>query len=127
MPASASIPNGLYSVGTKVYGPITLDDADGNIRVDLDRTVNQGLNSRTPTTTVRVVMEVSFDGGVSWMNQGSTTFEGGIRTDPELGQLNADFLEGTIYGARSGMVRLFRVSVEVAGSTVRLAGTVSVF
>lgn len=125
MPASVPIPNGVYATGPRVYGPVTLDPADSEVVVTLDRTVNQGLNSRTTATTVRALFELQFPGDAAWYLQGDATFQGGIRVDPDDGQLNTDYF-GCGLAQNDVPGRSLRLTLTVAGSSVRLGGTLTV-
>lgn len=126
MPAQVAIPNGIFSIGSSQYGPLALAVGDDACLVTLDRTVNQGLNSKTTATKVTAAFEMSLpDDPATWIFVGGGTFDGGIRTDPELGQLNTDYLGMSLFAADQAG-RQLRLTLTVAGSTVRLAGTVKV-
>jgi hypothetical protein len=125
MPATIPVPNGVYQLGSQVYGPATLAASDSQVLVQLDRTVAQGMNAKPVTTTVRALFEMQFPGDPAWYLQGDCSFQGGIRSDPETGQLNTDVFGCSL--SRNGVTgRALRLTVTVAGSSVRLGGTLTV-
>jgi hypothetical protein len=87
---SVNIPFSVVALGLHSFGPFVLAPSDADFKLSVDRTVTQGLNSLTTASTILVAMEMSTDGGVSWFYIGGTTMTGGIRSDPEDGQLNED-------------------------------------
>jgi hypothetical protein len=127
MPATVNIPSNIYNVGSQVYGPVTLDPTDSQIQVTLDRTVTQGMNSKTTSTTVQALFEVQMpDNPGAWLLQGLCTFQGGIRTDPDTGQpLDHDGFGCSLWN--QGVTgRSLRLTLTVAGTSVRLGGTLAV-
>jgi len=124
MPLSLNIPNGIRQVGSQTFGPATLADGDSVMRVELDRTSNGGLNA-TPAARVEARFQQLIPGDTTWYTVGLCTFDGGIRSDPEMGQLNTDYLEiNLLYPGLPG--RAVQCVLTVSGAAVRLSGTVTV-
>ncbi len=119
------IPLLTFPVGTTQVGPADVGVSDSQVIVYIDRTVLGGLNSLGETTTLHVVYEMSFDSGANWQFEGDATFAGGIRIDPDLGQLNTDYFEvGLERPGTSG--RQVRAQLTVAGVPVAIAGSMVV-
>jgi len=53
-------------VGSQIFGPVTVSDADSSIKLTIDRTVVAGLNAATSDTTVTAAAQMSLDGGTTW-------------------------------------------------------------
>jgi len=124
MPFSLNIPNGIRQVGSQTFGPAALADADSVMRVTLDRTSNGGLNA-TPAAHVAALFQQQIPGDTTWYTVGTATFDGGIRTDPEMGQLDTDYLEVTLIYPGSPN-RAVQCVLTVSGAPVRLSGSVTV-
>lgn len=95
------------------------------VEIDVDRTVNGGLNSLTSATVVTTTMQYSEDGGNTWITAGFTTEVGGIFTD-FAGQENTDFLSFSVEGQTYPAGTNWQLLVNVAGpSAVKASGTVT--
>ena len=87
--------------------------------VSIDRTVNGGLNATA--TTLDIGIDYSPDGGASWLNVGGSTLRGGLIVTKGV-TLATDTLAigiGQLFPTGTG----FRVTTQVTGSAVRIAGT----
>lgn len=135
MPLSITIPNVVYPTGTTTYGPANLVPGDYFLGVTLDRNVASGLNSKTSATTVTTVFEIMCDADPNlspdvtpgqWYECGRTSFEGGIRINSETNQqLNIDNYETSLW-QQDLPGRHVRLTLTVAGTSVRLSGSLSV-
>jgi len=84
------------------------------------------LNARPATTTISVLFEVSFDGGATWADLASCFyFTGGVYTTPLAGQRDVDVFACSIWNPGTAG-RKARATVTVAGSTVRVSGSLTV-
>lgn len=124
MPINVPIPNGIFQIGSSVFGPGAIGTDDVAVQVNLDRTVNQGMNTKTPATKVHVLYEIQLPGDSTWFYQGETTFEGGTRIDSETGQAQTLDTAGCSLLNPGQAGRSIRLTVDVSGSSVRLAGSV---
>jgi len=119
------IPLVTLPLGTTRVGPANVSATDSQVIVYIDRTVLGGLNSLTEAATLHIVYEMSFDGGTTWQFTGDAWFAGGIRIDPDAGQLNTDYFEvGLDRPGTSG--RQVRASLTVAGVPIAVAGSMVV-
>lgn len=95
------------------------------VEIDVDRTVNGGLNSLTSATVVALTMQYSSDGGNTWVTAGYTTEDGGIYTDSQ-GQENTDTLGFSVQGQTYPTGTVWQFLVDVSGpSAVKASGTVT--
>lgn len=120
-----TIPSVLLAIGPRSFGPISIAANESRIDMTLDRTLSSGLNARPDTTTIKVQFQVSFDGGTTWNDLTSAFFVGGIYSNSLNGQKNTDIFNCTIWNPGTAG-RTARADVTVAGSSVRVAGSLTV-
>lgn len=124
MPSTTAIPSALLPIGARTYGPVNLGAADSDLQVNLDRTPTNGLNARPATSSVTAVFELLLPGDPTWYEVGRAKFVGGSRIDQDSGlPLATDYLGVSLWSpGLSG--RQIRVTVTVAGTTVRVSGSI---
>ena len=119
-----TIPSVNLPVGSRTFGPVAVATAESMVTLTVDRTPSGGLNAKPATTTIDVQFQMSFDGLV-WNNLADASFVGGVYSNPLDGQKNTDVFACSIWNlGTSG--RTARATVIVAGTTVRVAGTLTV-
>lgn len=101
-------------VGVRVYGPATF--ADNISEVDV-RVTNWPQASRT----LKIDVEVSFDGGASWEYAGGMNATPGARPVGRDGTTDASFVIGPMPLAPA---RQARITATVAGGTVSASMTI---
>lgn len=106
------------------FGPANVGTTDSGAEITIDRTVANGLNTK-PTAAIACLIEISFDSGTNWQTQSQATFTGGVRSDPEIGQLNTDYLFVQLPQPGNANRRV-RATLTVAGTTVSVAGSLIV-
>lgn len=119
-----TIPSTLLPLGPRSFGPIAVATAESMINMTLDRTLSSGLNARPATTMIHVQFQMSFD-GTTWNDLAAADFVGGVYSNPLDGQKNLDVFACSIWNAGTPG-RSARATVTVAGSTVRVAGSLTV-
>ena len=119
-----TIPSVNLPVGSRSFGPVAVATAESMINLTVDRTPSNGLNARPATTTIDVQFQMSFD-GVVWNDLAFASFIGGIYSNPLDGQRNTDIFACSIWNPGTAG-RTARATVTVAGTTVRVAGTLAV-
>jgi hypothetical protein len=122
------IPVMNLTVGPHVFGPADVGLDESLIEVDLDRTLTPGgLNARTADTTMDIGVDMSFDGGLTWVFQGGATgIRGGTYVDPDTGQVNTEVFGVSLWNPGTAG-RTVRATVTVYGpSSVRISGSLIV-
>ena len=121
MAGTVNIPLSTLAVGTHVFGPAAVADADKQALLTIDRTVTGGLNSLTPATGIQIIVDQSNDGGATWTQICSAPVTGGFTTSanhpvpPGTSSVGATFQPGTSRQARA--------QVTVTGTSVAVQGT----
>lgn len=77
MAGTLTIPLTTLPTGARVFGPVSVADADTATVLTVDRTVTGGLNSLTAATTIEMLVEQSDDGGTTWFLLVDGTISGG--------------------------------------------------
>lgn len=119
-----TIPSVNLAVGPRSFGPVAVATAESMVTLTVDRTPSGGLNARPATTTIDVQFQMSFDGTV-WNDLAFASFVGGVYSNPLTGQKNTDVFMCSIWNPGTAG-RTARATVTVAGSSVRVAGTLAV-
>ena len=119
-----TIPSVNLAVGSRTFGPVAVATAESMVTLTVDRTPSKGLNALPATTTINVQFQMSFDGTV-WNNLADASFVGGVYSNPLDGQKNTDVFACSIWNPGT-LGRTARATVTVAGTTVRVAGTLAV-
>lgn len=120
MAVTQNIPNTLLN-GTQTFNFTNTAQPWTDATMTIDRTVAQGLNTKTSALTVQVAFDWSPDGGTTWRNIGGSTLQGGTITTKGV-TLTTDTLDigiGQPFPVGSG----FRITT-TASASVRIAGTV---
>lgn len=78
---------------TKTAGPVTLPANVSVVSVVIDRTVTNGLNSKTGATVLHVEIDYSDDNGLTWQSYGFVDDPGGIFTAKGGGTQTQDNLQ----------------------------------
>jgi hypothetical protein len=120
MPQTFNIPLVTVNLGTSTFGPTNLADTDTLATLTIDRTVTnggvQGFNGQPATTTARISVEQSNDGGVTWQELASAGFAGG--TSPK-----GFTTSGVSVHLWPGTSRQGRAIVTISGAPVAVQGT----
>ena len=119
-----TIPSVNLAVGSRSFGPVPVATAESMVTLTVDRTPLKGLNALPATPTIDVQFQMSFDGLV-WNNLADASFVGGIYSNPLDGQKNTDVFACSIWNPGTAG-RTARATVTVAGTTVRVAGSLAV-
>ena len=123
MPTTLTIPLTTLTVGTRTFGPATLADTDTLVILTIDRTVTGGFNSQPATTTARISIEQSNDGGTTWDELAATTFFGGVLTMHGGLPVNSNDVGVFLW---PGTGRKGRAVVTIAGASVAVAGSLAI-
>ena len=123
MPVTLTIPLTTLATGTRTFGPATLADTDTLVILTIDRTVTGGFNSQPATTTARISIEQSNDGGSTWDELASTTFVGGVYTMHGGLPVNSNDVGVFLW---PGTGRRGRAVVTIAGASVAVAGSLAI-
>lgn len=121
MSSTVNIPLTTLPLGSHDFGPAAIPDADSLIVISIDRTVANGLNSKTSATQVTMTSFQSNDSGVTWNELASATTEGG--TFVKNGVTAATSTIGV--GLWAGTSRQLKANLTVSGSSVAVQGTVT--
>ena len=121
MAGTISIPLVTLPAGSRDFGPAPVPDGDSLITITIDRTVTNGLNSKTAATLVTLTSYQSGDSGATWNELSSATAPGGIFV--KNGVTAAASVIGV--GLWPGTSRQVKANLTVAGSSVAVAGTVA--
>lgn len=136
MASTFPIPLTTLPVGSRVFGPATIPDADTAVTLTVDRTVTGGLNSLTTASHLAVLAEMSTDGGVTWhaTDTGSPgtatawTAEGGplTRIDKVTGLPVTVTASAGTWPLFPGTSRRLRATITVSGpSSIAVAGSIA--
>ena len=121
MATTLTIPTTTLSVGTHTFGPVTVQTANTDATLTIDRTVANGLNA-TPSTTLDVHCEYSTDGGTTWQFlAGASGVLGGAILDHRGNPATTWDLGATLPGQSfqlRGSMTVHTTGVTVAGSIV---------
>jgi len=121
MPGSVTIPLVTLPVGTRNFGPAALADFDSEAELAIDRTPANGFNAQPATTTMKIAVEQSNDGGGSWFEKASEMIVGGVYsgkgTDTNTSTVWVDLAPGT--------GRQVRATLTVAGAPVAVRGSLT--
>jgi len=123
VPSTFTIPLTTVAVGTRTFGPATLADTDTLVTLTIDRTVTGGFSSQPATTTARISIEQSNDGGTTWDELASTTFTGGVFT--MHGGLPVNSNDVGVF-LLPGTGRRGRAVVTITGAAVAVAGSLAI-
>lgn len=118
----ATIPLTTIPVGSHDFGPASISDAISLVDIQIDRTVTGGLNSLTSATQFSLSMLQSNDGGSTWNPLFSTSAVGGIIVNRN-GTVNTNDVGGSL---RAGTGREIKGNVTVTGTSVAVAGSITV-
>ena len=122
MAGTITIPLMTLQIGTTEFGPASVADTDINAVLSIDRTVANGFNSKTASTTCQISIFQSDDAGATWYMLASAGFPGGVYTN-HAGQVN---FSGCSVFYQSGTSRLARAEVIIGGTSVAVQGTLTV-
>ena len=123
MAGTTNIPLTTLAVGSHDFGPAAIADSDISVKLVIDRTVPNGLNSQPATTVISVALAQSNDGGVTWQNLASG---GGIEGGSYIGKTGTTITQSTLFTYFAvGVSRQVKATVTVAGAPVAVAGTVT--
>lgn len=120
------LPLNDYANGTRSFGPIDIATDVTSILFNVQR-----CTTATPTvwpsssTKLTITPEVSTDGGVSWIEAGRTTNEGGIQTF-KGSELTFSRSGGGLPAEVGGVTRKYRVTTDVTGGPIRTSMSVDV-
>ena len=123
MPITLTIPLTTVAVGTRTFGPANLADTDTLVVLTIDRTVTGGFNSQPASTTARISIEQSNDGGSTWNELAATTFIGGVFT--MHGGLPVNSNDVGVF-LLPGTGRRGRAVVTITGAAVAVAGSLAI-
>jgi len=123
MPSSFPIPLTTLPVGSRTLGPTTVPDADSQVSLSIDRTVAGGLASLTQASVLRMVAELSTDGGSTWHAVDSGQPGSVTAWETPGGDVSFTGRDGNPHGLTSsgtwplfaGTARLIRATVTVSG------------
>lgn len=107
------------AVGPHVVGPATVNTTWSDYLLTIDRTVANGLNSKTTATSLKFSVEHSVDGGTNWRVLSTGGISGGAPNPDASPGIGGHFSPPLSSG-------LVRVTVTVAGTSVAVAGTLTV-
>lgn len=120
MAGTINIPLTTLTPGTYHFGPANLADTDTNVLLTIDRTVTGGFSSQPSTTTAAITVEVSLDGGVTWLMNVSAPIGGGADND----RLGVPAATSSVGGSLiPGIGRQARATVTISGGTVAVQGS----
>lgn len=117
-----NIPTRTLAVGTTEFGPAAIPNGAAFVTISIDRTVSGGLNSLTNATQLTLNVFESTDGGTMWVMTASTTCVGGVFTMHGGLPLNFNDVGAMIYPNATHI----KASVDVVGTSVTVAGTLTV-
>lgn len=123
MAGTTQIPLTTLAPGTYHFGPAALANSDSQAKLTIDRTVTGGFNALTAATQAALDVEVSLDGGTTWLQQAAVTFLGGIfaiKPSEGGGTLAAN---GFTVSLPPGTGRQARATVVMSGTSVAVAGS----
>jgi len=123
VPSTFTIPLTTVAVGTRTFGPATLADTDTLVTLTIDRTVTGGFNSQPASTTARISIEQSNDGGSTWNELAATTFFGGVLTMHGGLPVNSNDVGVFLF---PGTGRRGRAVVTITGAAVAVAGSLAI-
>ena len=136
MAAQINIPLTRLSPGLTQFpsggGGVAVADTDTLIVLSIDRTVSQGqtqgFNGQPDTTQAEITAEQSNDGGASWFLAVSGTIGGGqfFNAPPPRGDGSLITTSTVRVPVYPGTSRQVRASVTVTGTTVAVAGSLTV-
>lgn len=122
MAGTTNIPLTTLTVGSHDFGPAGIADSDISVRIVIDRTVANGLNSQPATTTITIAAEQSNDGGATW----EPLSEGGGITGGSITGKNGTVTQDEIFTYfAAGTSRQVKATVVVTGTSVAVAGTIT--
>lgn len=122
MAGTLNIPLTTLPVGTFLFGPASVADADSLAVLTIDRTVANGFNAKTTATTCQIAVYQSNDAGATWNLLASAVFPGGIHIN-HAGQQNVSAI-GIQFWPGTG--RLTRAEVIIGGTSVAIQGSLAV-
>lgn len=120
-PINVPIPLVTLPVGPLTVGPSTLAAGFAQAAITVDRTVANGLNSKTTDTTIQAEIQQSDDNGATWTTIAVSQTQGGISSNHN-GQINIYPIQVSLSGAACQMQAL----LTIGGTPVAVAGTLAI-
>jgi hypothetical protein len=115
------IPLLTLAVGTREFGPASVDDTTNAVTLTIDRTVANGLNSKPATTTLEIGVWQSDDNGASWQFRASAGLIGGLYPSNQAG--DPYLFSDVQVDLTPGVGRRVKAVTETAGSSVAVSGS----
>jgi len=115
------IPLITLAVGTREFGPASVDDTVSLVTLTIDRTVTGGLNVSPATTTLEIGVWQSDDNGASWQFRASAGLIGGIYASNRAG--DPYLFSDVQVELTPGSGRRVKAVTETAGASVAIAGS----
>jgi hypothetical protein len=125
MPSSLAISRTVIPPGETTTGSLAVPDGDTGLRLEIDRTVPNGLNKSPASAVLNLNVDQSNDGGATWTWIGGDQMTGGIYVSPKTGlEEDTDYIE---VGLNDGTGRLLRGRLvnQGGGGSVAVAGTLT--
>lgn len=125
MSFTLTIPLTTLTVGAHDFGPYTVQPADNQVTLTVDRTVTGGLDA-TPSTEIDITVNKSAD-GVSWALFISGHVLGGIQTFTDKQGVVHQYT-ASLVGARLDQVHgdILKATVTVQNVPVAVAGSLAI-
>jgi hypothetical protein len=115
------IPLLTLAVGTREFGPASVDDAVSAVTLTIDRTVVGGLNTKTASTTLEIGVWQSDDNGASWQFRASAGLVGGVYPRNAAGD---PYVESNVsVELTPGTGRRVKAVTDTGGTSVAVSGS----
>jgi hypothetical protein len=124
MASTFTIPLVTLPVGSQTFGPTTIPDPDTSVTLTIDRTVANGLNTRTGASVLMMVAEMSTDGGATW--HAVDTGQPGTQTAWGTAGGGTGLVSAGTWPLFPGTSRRLRATVTVSGpASIAVAGSIA--
>jgi hypothetical protein len=125
MPSSLTIPRAVIPQGTQTTPSLAVPDGDTHLRLEIDRTVANGLNASPVSAVLLLYVDQSDDGGTSWTWIGGDLMTGGVYIFPKTGlEEDTDYIETNLNLGTSRLLR-GRLINQGGGGSVAVAGSLA--
>jgi hypothetical protein len=121
--ATTTVPIPLITlqVGTREFGPASVDDTVEHVTLTVDRSVAGGLNSQPATTTLEIGVWQSDNNGASWEFRASAGLTGGLYPRNVAGD---PYLESSVQvNLTPASGRRVKAVTDTTGAAVAIAGS----
>lgn len=116
-----------YNVGTQTFGPYPIPVGVNHFKFIFDRTV--GLNAKPNTTKLKAYMDISLDGGSTWVRGVGFSTSGGTYYNSAGdggGLMTETLVESDLLGDPQSTSRRIKFTIEVIGSSFKMSGKLEI-